>query len=734
MNMAEPALMRSEDGTTVPLVEVVGTARADGLLLQTTLRQRYVNRSGRNVEAVYTFPLPHSAALLALEFTLGERRLAGKVAERKAAEQAYEEAIDEGDSAVLLERTSDGLYTVSVGNLMAGEEATVEIRYGELLSFVQGQVRIAIPTTVAPRYGSAAAAGVAPHAVPEADFGVSYPAQFSVELAGALAEGTVSCPSHPAQMQRTAESVVVSLNGHLDRDFVVVVDGLARRPMSTLARDGDGWVALASFLPALDHANDAPLTLKVLVDCSGSMAGDSIAQARSAVARLVERLGPEDRISVSAFGSRVVHAESGLRHASAAHRAACLGWADALQADLGGTEIEAALASLFEQGGAQGRNADVFMITDGETWAGDAIIARARAQDQRVFIVAVGASPSESLLAHLAPATGGSVEFVTPNESIEAALMRLFARLRQPRATEVTVRWPTPVDWQAPLPGTLFAGETLHALARFAARPVGEVTLAWRDDAPRSQAVPLARERVVATPDTDAPGADALPRVAAGLAVAALPESQRGAFAECYQLVTADTSMVLVLERDAAERAAALPQNVKVRQMLAAGWGGMGSVATSASMLVADSTVRFSRRSAASLDMYCLPDDVDLSSHDTVETGFPDYVYPIDATVRKEATRRLAERVNRSWRDHARLPDAIADVARLLPNLWVFGLQDASHREGVDEAMLLAWLVVELAGDSGSDPFDRTALREARRLARNLPEDVASMLRLVLAT
>jgi len=199
-------------------------------------------------------------------------------------------------------------------------------------------------------------------------------------------------------------------------------------------------------------------------------------------------------------------------------------------------------------------------------------------------------------------------------------------------------------------------------------------------------------------------------------------------------LVTADTSMVLVLERDAAGRAAALPQNMKVRQMLAAGWGGMGSVATSASMLVADSTVLFSRRSAASLDMYCIPDDVDLSSHDTVETGFPDYVYPIDATVRKEATRRLAERVNRSWRDHARLPDAIADVARLLPHLWVFGLQDASHREGVDEAMLLAWLVVELAGDSGSDPFDRTALREARRLARNLPEDVAGMLRLVLAT
>src|SRR5690606_38884135 len=115
--------------------------------------------------------------------------------------------------------------------------------------------------------------------------------------------GAVSCPSHAARLQRTDASVILSLDGHLDRDFVVVVDGLAGRPMATLARDGDGWVALASFLPTLDRASEAPLKLKVLVDCSGSMQGDSIAQARDAVARLVERLAPEDRLSVSAFGS-----------------------------------------------------------------------------------------------------------------------------------------------------------------------------------------------------------------------------------------------------------------------------------------------------------------------------------------------------------------------------------------------------------------------------------------------
>lgn len=43
MNMLEPALMRTQDGQAVALVEVTGTARADGPLLQTTFRQRYAN-------------------------------------------------------------------------------------------------------------------------------------------------------------------------------------------------------------------------------------------------------------------------------------------------------------------------------------------------------------------------------------------------------------------------------------------------------------------------------------------------------------------------------------------------------------------------------------------------------------------------------------------------------------------------------------------------------------------
>lgn len=716
MNPHEPALLRARNGHAVPLVEVTGTARAEGLLLQTTFRQRYANRSADNIEAVYTFPLPHGAVLLGLAFTLGERRLKGVVAERRQAEERYEEALDEGHSAVLLERTAEGLFTVSIGNLLAGEEATVEVHYAQLLSFVQGQLRIAIPTVIAPRFGDPGTTGLPPHATPETDLGANYRARFTVELDGETARGVVACPSHDAEPRRVGERVSVEIEGQLDRDFIVTVDGLAGRPLVAMARDADGWVALASFVPAVRaRASDAPLCLKVLVDCSGSMNGDSIGQARNAVSRLLHRLTAPDRVSVSAFGSSVAHHRSGLRTLDEAHRADCLQWANALQAKLGGTEMHGALASLFELGGERGRDADVFLLTDGEVWNTEEIIALARARDQRVFVVAVGSSPAESLLARLAQETGGAAEFVTPNESIEDALMRLLARLRQPRARDVRVRWPLAPEWTAPVPRALFGGETLHALARFGVRPRGEVALEWRDEAAQAQGLALPSEDPATTSHDDA-----LPRVAAGLAVTALPEQRQGAFAERYRLVTSQTSMVLVLERDEDERSQALPRSVKVPQMLAAGWGGVGSVAASSLVFESHRDLRTSD------DQLMTRNEWTLSSEPSPRfsrrsTPLVDPADPLAG---------LAWLVNDLWDRAGALPADIDAIERTLPEPWCAALREQASQAGCGEAALVAWLIVELLGSATHPPrVHRQALRAARRLARGTPDAVGRILR-----
>ncbi|MBN8477991.1 MAG: hypothetical protein J0L91_03410, partial [Burkholderiales bacterium] len=315
------AMLRSTDGRKMALAGVTARGRLRGLLFELDVEQRWRNPVERNIEAVYTFPLPLDAVLLDLTIEIGGRKLSAAVVEKRTSERRYEEAIDAGDSAILLERADDGLYTLNLGNLMAGETAVVRYRYAQLLSFAHGSVRLAVPTVIAPRYGDASRAGLAPQQIPTNDLAVAYPFALSVDLAGEIAAATLSSPSHAISTERLADGVRVSIarTACLDRDFVLELGGLAGRTLATVARDGEGHVALASFCaPTPRGADERPLRVKLLVDCSGSMNGDSIGAARRALHRVLAGLEPADRFSFTRFGSDVVHETDGMLAADAA--------------------------------------------------------------------------------------------------------------------------------------------------------------------------------------------------------------------------------------------------------------------------------------------------------------------------------------------------------------------------------------------------------------------------------
>lgn len=106
------------------------------------LRQLYRNTDKDNLETVYTFPLPWGTTLLGLNAEIGGHRLHGTVMEKQQATERYEEAIDSGDTPIMVERSARGLYTANLGNLNPGEEAVIEIEHAQLLRFEQGQIRI----------------------------------------------------------------------------------------------------------------------------------------------------------------------------------------------------------------------------------------------------------------------------------------------------------------------------------------------------------------------------------------------------------------------------------------------------------------------------------------------------------------------------------------------------------------------------------------------------------------
>src|ERR1700682_3031379 len=264
----EAAVLKSIAGPTMSLLGVDARGRVDGLLFELAVEQRYRNATGTNIEAVYTFPVPWGAALLDLQVRLGDKLLTGVVVEKRAAEAQYEEAIDKGDTAIMLERAGDGLYTLNLANLMPGEDATIRYVYAQTLRFEHGSARVTVPTVIAPRYGKPTEASFQPHQVPANDLGVEYPLTLSIELHGPISKGSVSSPSHPISVSATEGGVAITLacTAFLDRDFVLMVGGLESHPSAAGPGGGGGYVALATFCAALPpSASDLPLRLKLLV-------------------------------------------------------------------------------------------------------------------------------------------------------------------------------------------------------------------------------------------------------------------------------------------------------------------------------------------------------------------------------------------------------------------------------------------------------------------------------------
>ena len=598
MSKMRQAELKCSSGRAAMLLGVKANGAVKGRLLVMTLEQEFRNSSSANTEIAYTFPLPFGAVLMEVEVELNGKVLKGEVSPKSTARARYEEAISEGNSSVLLEKNRDGSFALELGNLMAREECKILVRYSQVLPTEHGQVRLMLPTTIAPRYGDPIKQGkMQPHQVPVADLNAEYPFDITLMLMGDMAYCNVSSPSHKTSYIRNNEDLVVTLSqrGYLDRDFVIVMSNLKNVSDGLACLDsyvGGQSAMMAFFSPQIESSRANSMCAKVLVDCSGSMAGDSIEAARRALQAIVNGLAPEDKFSLSRFGSSVEHRSRGLWRGTAPAKASAKRWIDSVSADLGGTEMAAALVSTIAIPCA-GRS-DILLITDGEIEGIDEVIKIAKKSPHRVFIVAIGASPSEVHLRRLALATAGHCDFVAPGEDVEPAVIRMFARMRAARATDLRVEWPNSLEirWAQTVQSHAFEDDVLNACA-FADAPadVNEFTTAklWGHLDGQERETLLAEAPLTLTTSST----NITARLTAyeqyqemkakriGKA-AGISASTAQDLAVTYRLVTDETNFILVHERSEEEKAKEMPELHKVTQMLAAGWGGTGSVLHSA--------------------------------------------------------------------------------------------------------------------------------------------------------
>ena len=496
--------------------------RVSGLIADSKLVRTFRNTSDQWREGVFVFPLPEKASVYGLTMKVGERTIVGEVQPREEAKKTYEKARDSGRHAATVEQQRPNLFTTRVANIPPGATVSVELNYQQLVSYRDGVFELSVPTTLTPRYmpGQPLAAtpqqwqggwavpttevpdadAISPFTVDVADVAAdSHRAsvRFSIDVGLPLAN--VSSPSHELATLQDGQVMTVQPQAGeivMNRDFVLRWQPLAgQEPGAAVFHqqwEGEDYL-LAMVVPGRAGKTRLPRDLTFVIDTSGSMAGESIQQAREALQLGLETLAPGDRFNVIQFNSQPHALFMKPEEATGNNLARARQYVSRLKAE-GGTEMAPALTmalqsqrkSTGELSEESSRVRQVVFMTDGAVGNESALFSQIRRQlgDQRLFTVAIGSAPNRHFMREAARWGRGSYTAVQDPADISGPLVRLFAAMEAPVLTDIEVRWPgqstsAQEDSFPRRPGDLFQGEPLLQVVR-GVPAAGELSVSGR--------------------------------------------------------------------------------------------------------------------------------------------------------------------------------------------------------------------------------------------------------------
>ena len=479
----------------LPLTALDVDVQIEGLAAETTVRQQFRNVFDEPLEATYIFPLPPRAAVTGFRMTVNDNVVEGRIDERGKAREDYDTAIAEGRTASIAEQERADVFTLRVGNIPPKSTARIELILVAPVAIDSLEATYRFPLVVATRYCPGVAVdgdsvGDCPVAdtdlVPDASRisppvllpGFKSPVKLGIKVriaAGAMAAtqnrtaGSLGC-TLPAIEARDADGdmiVTVVPEQRLDRDFIlrwgIAADTVVTTTLLVEPDDvrpaglgsgkpaeeapGDGTFSLVIVPPAqVADVKQAPRDVVFMLDRSGSMSGWKMVAARRAVARMVDTLTGEDRVTVMAFDNSVEHCgdTAHLAPATDRHRWSVLEWLGSVEAR-GGTQlaaaIEAGVGVFREQGNTESpespgsRRDRVFvLVTDCQVGDEDRVIANLVDEigDVTLFVVGIDTAVNEGLLTRMADSTGGMVEMVESEDRLDEVMERIHQRLVSP--------------------------------------------------------------------------------------------------------------------------------------------------------------------------------------------------------------------------------------------------------------------------------------------------------------
>ena len=394
--------------------------RIDHQYAQTVLEQEFENLTDRQLEGRYLLRTA-SATVEGFAYWNDEQKIVGEVFEKQSARNLYRSVTDQGRDPGLLEQSGEGSFSFRVFPIAPHERKRVEVRFGQRLARSGSRMQ----------YRLTLAGG-------ESDV--------LAEIADDHPLARIDSPSHRLATEQidAQHARIRAFAGPAGaRDLLLELEVRADpwQPTALVHRDPgqDPYLVLQMAAPAhLDQAQISAKDVTVVIDRSGSMTGEPIAQACAAAQLVVRRLRKGDRVNVIAFDHAVDPLFAKPQPVESA-RDASLQFIQRIRAG-GGTNIAAALQTALQSQHSSREPHIVLFLTDGQSDSQSALqVAHDDRGDARVFTLGLGPGVEKPLLSRLAAMKRGRFTYIESPEAIEERVGHLFDQVESPALVGVSL-------------------------------------------------------------------------------------------------------------------------------------------------------------------------------------------------------------------------------------------------------------------------------------------------------
>jgi Ca-activated chloride channel homolog len=439
-----------------------------GMINRVSVTQSFSNTTDRWQEGIYVFPLPDNAAVDQLRLKIGDRIIEGQIKEKQTAKKIYQHAKKQGKQAALTAQERPNIFTTSVANIAPHETVKIEIEYQQIVKYDNGVFSLRFPMVVGTRYisgkqyiegFSGTGWAINTNEVPDAAR-ITPPVlqagskrkniiTIKINLDAGLALEKINSPYHEIEINKQSDQYQILLKQEstlANRDFELIWQPhpsvAPKAALFTEEKNGDTYAMIMMVPPNVEESETLNREIIYVIDTSGSMAGQSIIQARAALELALTRLKPGDRFNVIQFNSQTSKLFNQSQWVTPASLQRAINYIRSLNAG-GGTEMAMALRTALAN---QGKNNDlrqVIFLTDGSIGNEQALfkIIQDKLGRSRLFTIGIGSAPNSHFMQRAANFGRGTHTYIGKLDEVQTRMRALFEKIESPVLKDINIDW-----------------------------------------------------------------------------------------------------------------------------------------------------------------------------------------------------------------------------------------------------------------------------------------------------